>query len=645
MSHKIKIKQVDLSGVTQDNTKTRFLAIDSNGNLSWNDSPQTGSSGSAGISGLNFYDEGVLVGTYAKVNFVGSGVFADENPSASDTINVYIPPPTYASHFDTNDGTTNGTVVESGITRANVRISTPTTEGNPFYTGGGSNALWAGGVHSAHLVSNGSPLIFNTTDAVTGFGGDSTITVDVINGDGTTVLATFTTPAITTSGTWTSSGANAGITVITTNYAADGLKNKAEVEIQVDLYSMFRLAGTLGLDGGRYHVEVTHTTDSSTDGGTTYSHTQSDAFIDTNPSTPSFGATSSVTITESSTSSNIVTRHLSGVEYYTIGSQFEATVTEINSLNANTQGRASGANTNFQLTAANYGLSTITQSVWAPTNGTFIGWTNYHDDTNDSYSITNWTIPNNSFRYRGISGTASATIYDPWAASSPKTSTGNLILIDTISGGSSQYVETFNDESYRRQSNYSTVWSSTTPLVNGEACVVGGTLVRPDRYYLTAGTITPNLTSYKPDKAGGNPNYTGFSNDASFYRLFYTTLSASAVPIPSFSMVFAGTFVGTALSDLQNSYLKVFVRKIGATSGNSGISSPPLLLHGAEYDFGTFNDGSTSGTDTPGIRLGSSSGGTINGTFGGFNATNGIYVEIQICHQTIKIDTITVTFN
>jgi hypothetical protein len=39
MSHKLKIKQVDLSGVQQDNSKTKFLVIDANGNLSWNDSP------------------------------------------------------------------------------------------------------------------------------------------------------------------------------------------------------------------------------------------------------------------------------------------------------------------------------------------------------------------------------------------------------------------------------------------------------------------------------------------------------------------------------------------------------------------------------------------------------------------------------
>jgi hypothetical protein len=642
MPHKIKIKQVDLSGVTQDNTKTRFLVIDSSGNLSWNNSPQ---SGSAGISGLNFYDEGVLVGTYAKVNFVGPGVLADENPTNSDTINVYIPPPAYASHFNTTDGTTNGLVAESGISKANVRISSPTTEGNPFYTGGGVNALWAGGVHPAHLVSNGSTLNFNTLGAVTGFGGNSTITANLISGDGVTVLATFTTPAVTANGTWSSIGVNAGITVQVFNYASDGLKNKAEVEVNIDLYSMFSSPGTLGLDGGRYHVVLVHTTDTATDGGINYTYTQADAFIDINPSTPSFGATSSVTITESSTPNNIVTRHISGVEYYTIGSQFEATATELNNINANTQGRQLGANTNFRLTAPNYGLSAITQSVWAPTFGTFTGWNNNHNDTNDSYAVTNWTIPSTSFRYRGDAGTASATLFDPWAASSPKNSAANLILIDTVSGGSSQYVETFNDETFRTQSDYSTSWISTSSLVNGEACVVGGTLVRPDRYYLTTGVITPNLTLYKPDKGGANPNYTGFSNDASFYRSFYTTLSASTVPIPSFSIVFAGTFVGTALSDLQNSHLRIFVRKIGATVGNFGTSSPPLLLHGADYDFGTFNDGSTSGTDTPGIRVGSSIGNTIDGTFGGFNATNGIYIEIQIRHQSIRIDTVTVTFN
>jgi hypothetical protein len=107
-------------------------------------------------------------------------------------------------------------------------------------------------------------------------------------------------------------------------------------------------------------------------------------------------------------------------------------------------------------------------------------------------------------------------------------------------------------------------------------------------------------------------------------------------------MVFAGTFAGgTALADLISGNLRVIVRKIGATVGVYGPISNPLFLHGSGYNFGTFDDGTTDGK----IRLGSSSGNTINGTFGGFNATNGIYVEINIVDPAIRIDTVTVTFN
>jgi hypothetical protein len=37
MSHKLQVKQVDLSNVPQDNTKVKFLVIDSAGNVYWND--------------------------------------------------------------------------------------------------------------------------------------------------------------------------------------------------------------------------------------------------------------------------------------------------------------------------------------------------------------------------------------------------------------------------------------------------------------------------------------------------------------------------------------------------------------------------------------------------------------------------------
>ena len=591
----------------------------------------------SGSGTVTFYDEGTLVGSYAKVNFVGADILGAEKPGDPTTINVYVPTPTFASHFNTVDGTTTGTVSESGITRYTVRISTPTSEGSPFYTGGGSNSLWAATNAAAHT---GTTPSFATAGLVTGVGGDSTLKVEVFSGDGVTLLATYTTPAITGNAVNTSSGANAGITVTITNYATDSLKYKATLAASVNMSTIFT---TNSLSGGRYHIKLTHTTDTTTDGAGTYTYTQTDVFYDKNTTSPSFGSGASITIAE--TSGQVQTKHLSGVEYYITGSQFTAIEDKINDLNANTQGRANSASNNIIFAAANYGLATLNISAWSPSQGSMTGWTNYYNDTDDTYTVTNWAISSSNFRYRGTSGNATCSIYDPWSAGTSKTTSSTNILVDTVSDNSTNLIEYFNGETYRMQSDYTTSWTSTNTLSNGEACVVGSCIVRPDRFFLTdpnTSTIQPNLSTYKPDAGGANPNYTSLTADASYYRLFYNTLSPSSTPIPSFSMVFAGTFSGAnALADLTSSALKVFVRKIGATVGNYGTTSPDLYLHGTGYDGGTFDDGNTVHE----IRLGSSSGNTINGTFGGYNATNGIYVEVRICNSAIKIDQITVTFN
>lgn len=95
------------------------------------------------FAGVHVEDEGSTVGTYKTFNFVGSQVLAEDSGSPGK-VNVYVPPPTFASHFNTNDGTTNGEC-NCNITSFNdtPRISKPTTEGSPFRTGGGANALWA----------------------------------------------------------------------------------------------------------------------------------------------------------------------------------------------------------------------------------------------------------------------------------------------------------------------------------------------------------------------------------------------------------------------------------------------------------------------------------------------------------------------
>ena len=79
MSHKLKIKQVDLSGVTQDNSKTRFLVIDSSGNLSWNNSPGGGGGGS-----LDILEQGVLIVAAATSLNFRSDDFTITSPNSGE---------------------------------------------------------------------------------------------------------------------------------------------------------------------------------------------------------------------------------------------------------------------------------------------------------------------------------------------------------------------------------------------------------------------------------------------------------------------------------------------------------------------------------------------------------------------------------
>ena len=122
-------------------------------------------------------------------------------------------------------------------------------------------------------------------------------------------------------------------------------------------------------------------------------------------------------------------------------------------------------------------------------------------------------------------------------------------------------------------------------------------------------------------------------------------VKTSRVPVlPLFDLIISEVFCQAAKAipvRRSNRSSNDVGKTIGATVGVFGPTSYPLSLNGSGYNFGTFDDGATDGQ----IRLGSSSGNTINGTFGGFNATNGIYVEINIVNPAIRIDTVTLTFN
>lgn len=572
-----------------------------------------------GTGTITVQDEGTTVSDeVTTINFVGSDVSVY---GSGDTVTVYVPSVVFASHFNTTDGSTTGTVSESGVSRSTARISTPDSEGTPFATNG-----WAGTNQSATLSTTAT---FTTGGAVTGLGGNAYFVIDFLDADGSTVLSTVTTSAITADGSY----GNANLQLTVSNYALDTLKYKANISVTVQSDTIL---SDNSRSGGRYQVRITNYTDTTTDGTGPYTYTQTAVFLDTNPTTPSISGTTTI----SETSGSVLTKHLSGLEYYAQNTQFTIAVTDIDQLNRNTA-RTSG---NLTLNGGNYQLGTLNQSPFGSGSSNFSGWTNAYDQDGVDYSKTDWAITGSTARYRGTSATASAQPSDTWGSGSSVSSSADSILIDTYGTTSSDLVEDFDDENRRQDSTWNTGstsgnWDSTATLASGEAMIIAGRLMAPDVAYLSDNSVVTDWSSYSPNSGGANPDYTGLTVPVNYYR---TIVDTSGSNRSSFTIVFSGTFVSNATTDLLNSDLEIFIsRRASAGGGNSGYDNTDLLeLHGPNYNFATFDDGVTDGH----IREASSSGSTVNATFGGFSCEDGFFMHIRINDNAIKIDRLSVTF-
>jgi len=575
----------------------------------------------SGGSSLTVQDEGVTVDSNVRIlNFIGADVNATS--AGSGNVSVYIPPVIFASHFNTTDGDTTGTVSEN-ISRTTAMIAAPTSEGNPFSTGG-----WAG---TNQAATTSTSVTFTTGGACTGFGGNSKLAVTVYDANGSSVLETVTSASITGNGSYGSG--NIAITI--TGYAADTTRFKASPSIAVSIGTILTSAGR---EGGRYNVVIVMTTDSTTDGTGPYTYTQPAVFFDTNPATPS---TATVTIAE--TGGSVLTKHLSGIEYYILNSAFTAAVGDIDNLNRNT----ARTSQNLQLVFSNYGISTLNQSPLSggAGNGNFTGWTTNYNIQNVSYSNNAATISSGSYRYRGTGSRLRARGRDSWGFGSYANSAYANILIDTVTTTSTDLVEDFDDEARRQDNGFNSGstagnWNSTTALVSGEAQVIGSQLIIPSAGTVSNGASNANWSSYAPTAGGANPNYSALSANSNYYRTIVDTSGSSRA---GFTMTLTGNFVTNATADLAASLLQIFISKRASTvpGAQTGPNNPNFLhMHGAVYNFATFDDGVTNGQ----IRESSSSGGTVNCTFGGYDCQTGFFMRILIADSRIKISRLSVSF-
>ena len=585
-------------------------------------------------------NDGVLVSSSVDTLNIEGGSEVEAVLTGPKEVTIYHPAPTFQPYWPTG--------VTDPVERSTARIATPEGgEGVPFKTGG-----WAGTNEDASRTTS---LTLTTPANTTGFGGDSTFVVQVFDADGVATLDSYTTPALTGDGVNLSPSGRISVTL--TGYATDTSKFQAKASVLVDIGDIFT---DNGLTGGRYHVVATHITDTTTDGAQSLVFTQSDVFLDTNETTPAI-STISGTVGIGETVGQIFTKHLSGLEYYILNSEFTVGVSGINQLNRNT----ARTTQNLRLQGPEYGLPTLQHSPFGTGSSFFSGWTNSHNVDSVNYDKTDWAITDTDYRYMGPTGNIDARPRDTWNTGATEDSGGNKILVDTYTITSTDTFEGFDDEARREDidgvggsasagsfSGAGSFDSTATLSGTDDAMVYNSRLLVPDQttYIRSDGPNTANTdwTEFKPDLNGLNPDYTGLSvgSGKNYGRRFVKT---AGVNIPSFQMVFSGTFAGAdALTDLQNGDLEIYVYRIArpvATTGNIGApptNTTPLRVH-EPFNFALYDDGAT--VPGSGIREGSSSGNTINCTLGtGTPADTGIMAHFVIKNSNIQINSISVTF-
>lgn len=438
--------------------------------------------GSGVTSTLKIQDENsdVLTGV-TIINFIGSSVSA--SVGGTRQVNIYIPPASYAPYFN-NDGAT-----ISNVTTYTRHISAPTTSSYPFKIGD-----WTAGITGLTIRSSVTNLTYSTPVAFSIDNTSTTFDVVVYDADGSSIL---TQNSIVLTGNTTITSSN--ITMTVSGWSTDSDKYKAIISVIINISSILP-------QGGRFSVSLIHHNN-----GTDYSFSQNDIFRDSESLTA--GISGNLVVY---TGSTVVTKQISGVYFYTNGTQWYVNLTGINNLNSRSYPTTKQVYISDTNLFCGIDISII--------NGVGLtSWTNAHDNAGATYTKIDWTT--DQLNYTNWNGTglnntyATASVYD-WNDSTPVASVNSTnynYLIDTFyDADSNRHVERFRQENtsgYPRLTSGNTTWDSSANLNTYDGGnglqVIGDRLVYPQN----------NFTNYQPF-ISSQPNYTGLSGDKYYYRKF-----------------------------------------------------------------------------------------------------------------------------
>jgi len=432
-----------------------------------------------GGGSLAVYDEGVLIENRAtKLNFIGADVKTFKN-NATGRVDVFIPTPTYSDNFGT------GTATVASIVGSVRNVSSPT--GN-FSIGG-----WTPG--TAHPCINTASLVYETPTKYSVESELSMVGCQVYDGTQSMIAQHF---VVTDSNSDTMA---ANIRIINSEFAPEFNRYCIKTRFEISL-------GNLLPNGGRFSVRLFNTNESIE----IFEFVQSDLFYD-KESSP--GTISNIATTPSV--ENI--KYMSGVRYYTTGSQFNVSLTGINNINDK-----SYPTTQIELVGSELGCPSLNLA-----GGNLTGWSNLWNNAGASFTKSDWAINQPNMFVQSNSVNSSARVID-WTSGAWINSSNMTMLIDTFADNSTRIYEDFRTENQRLKSDLMTGWDSAESLITSD----GGTglQVKNTRLYYP----TENYQAYLPGTTA-QPDYSAITGTKNFYRRMWS----SGATFSNGTLTFTGT--------------------------------------------------------------------------------------------------------
>jgi len=478
-------------GILILNSTTSCLEVSDPGNDRWVSFCASGTGGTVGLPTDGSFTDGPVV-----IN--PSGTIADALDAINEYLNTVISI-TFASHLGTTDGNTNGVLNPPTFNLG--RVASPSTFGNPFFTG-----TWD--TDSNRDITRDASITWALVpgQAITDLN-QGTISARFFNGNNTLIH----TETLSPDDTLNDQTSLPNVIISITDLVQIGSKKEGYISLNINAATL--LAGS----SGYLRVELEHVV-----GIDTYAHPDLEFFRDAN---------AAPTITSQSiTLSSSPLKYLSGVRFATISGINRPQVT-IAMLSNNIWSDTYRADPitiqsiNFGIPNYNvpYNSTAVSKASISPPTSPFVFNQDFTYSELREITGTNILNPNAAGTYLQMN----IVVRDPFTTvNGANFGSSPAILLNTLPNQSTSVSERFTDENFRLESSSSgtlvmtsisgigrgaDAWDSTLSLNSRNGLqVINGALVYPKF----------NFTSTVP---ASNPNYTaisGSAGDLSYVRRF-----------------------------------------------------------------------------------------------------------------------------